>query len=200
MENELRSPGGWRREGGERSGRRGHRRRHRPGGHRVMPLTFQTIRAHSSALRVPLHAAGGRRAGDAARRRDRRDADDRSRAGAARAGRARRLEAHRTADAHRQARRAAPQRQVRARGFRHRRAVADRSSVPEGEAHRRLAHLGRDVPPRSAARLGRDVGLAHGARAMAGRPSQLSEVQLPAAAAGGVRHDDAVRADAQRAR
>ena len=105
-------------------------RRRRSGSTVVVPLTVQALRAHSIALRVPLHAAGGRRAGDAARRGDRGDADDRPRPGPARARRARRLEAHRAADAHRQARRAPLQRQVRARRLRHRRARRHRSPVP----------------------------------------------------------------------
>ena len=88
-------------------------------------------------------------------------------------------------DAHRQAGRASVQRQVRARGLRDRGAVARRSAVPEGEAHRRLARLGRDAPPRSAARLGRDVRLADGDRAVAGQPPQLSRDSTWAAAGPG---------------
>ena len=77
--------------------------------------------------------------------------------------------------------------------------VPDRSPVPDREAHRRVAHVGCDVPPRSAGRFGRDDRLAHGARAMGRRQAQLSEIQhgrrrRPAA----IRHDDAVRADEER--
>ena len=90
----------------------------------------QALRAHPIALRVSLHEAGCRRVGDDARRGDCRDADARSRPGSAWARRARRVEARRAADAHRQARRAPVQRQVRDRGLRHRGPRADRSSLP----------------------------------------------------------------------
>ena len=93
------------------------------------------------------------------------------------ARRARGLEARRPADAHRQARRPPLQRQVRDRELRHRRSRADRSPVPDRQAHRRVAHVGRDAPPRSAGRFGRDDRLAHGPRAVGRRQAQLSEVQ-----------------------
>src|SRR5688572_7328925 len=88
-------------------------------------LTVQALRAHAFALRLPRYAVRRRGVGDAAGRGDCDDAHDRPGTGIARPRRARRLEAHWTIDAHRQARGEGVQRQIRARGLRHRGDIAD---------------------------------------------------------------------------